>query len=98
MPLDSKQYNKMGYFAIASNGSLTTAHQDGATVAHPAPVAQGALPQGGSVVCEYNRSRGTIGFGWPGRAVVTAYINVPTNLRLVPAFVFRFDGDVVQLL
>jgi hypothetical protein len=87
-----------GYFASAWYGDLTSFHQNDAVLAQPLPLLQGKLPQGGIVVCEYNRTKGTIGFGWPGRKIVLAYINLPYRPLLVPAFCVGYVGDRIDLI
>ena len=98
LPLDSRQYDKVGYYARACNGNVTSYHQPDATTAQPAPAWQGQLPQGGIVRCEHDLARGTVSFGWPGKAMVVAYTGVPAEPRLLPAFCLCYVGDCVQLV
>ncbi len=98
LPLDSLQYDKVGFYAYAGNGDVTGCHQPGATIAQPPPAAQGTLPQGGIILCEYDRARGTIGFGWAGKAVAVSYTGVPWEPQLVPAFHLPNIGDCVELV
>ena len=98
LPLDSPQYDKVGYYAFACNGDVTDCHQRDATTAQPAPACQGQLPQGGIVRCEHDLARGTVSFGWPGKAMVVAYTGVPAEPRLLPAFCLRDVGDCVELV
>ncbi len=97
LPLDSQQWNKVGFYAF-SRGDVTRYHQPGATIAQPPPAAQGELPQGGIIRCEYDRARGTIGFGWPGKAVAVSYTGVPREPQLLPAFHLASVGDCVELV
>ncbi len=92
LPLDSQQWNKVGFYAYANTGDVW--HQPGARC----PAKQGQLPQGGIILCEYDRARGTIGFGWAGKAVVVSYTGVPREPQLLPAFCLLFVGDCVELV
>ena len=98
LPLDSQQYDKVGYYAFANDGDVTSYHQPDATTAQPAPPYPGPLPQGGIVRCEHDLARGTVSFGWPGKAMVVAYTGVPAEPRLLPAFCLWSEGDCVQLV
>jgi hypothetical protein len=98
LPLDSEQCLRVGFYAGAYNGELTSNHQPGATIALPPPAKQGMLPQGGTIVCEYDRAGGTIGFGWAGKAVVVSYTGVPREPQLLPAFLLCHVGSSVELV
>ncbi len=98
LPLDSIQYYKVGFYAYANDGNVTSYQQPGATIAQPPPANQGRLPQGGIIRCEYDRARGTIGFGWAGKAVAVSYTGVPREPQLLPAFCFYSVGDCVELV
>lgn len=98
LPLDSPQNHKVGFYANAHNGNVTSYHQPGATIAQPPPALQGQLPQGGIILCEYDRARGTIGFGWAGKAVTVSYTGVPREPQLLPAFCLYYVGDCVELV
>ena len=98
LPLDSQQCDKIGFYAYASSGNVTSYHQPGATIAQPPPADQGQLPQGGIILCEYDRARGTIGFGWAGKAVAVSYTGVPREPQLLPAFILAYVGDCVELV
>ena len=98
LPLDSEQCDKVGFYAYAGNGDVTGFHQPGATIAQPPPASQGRLPQGGIILCEYDRARGTIGFGWAGKAVAVSYTGVPREPQLLPAFLLRDVGVCVELV
>jgi hypothetical protein len=98
LPLDSQQYSQVGFWALAYNGDVTSYHQPGATIAQLPPAKQGRLPQGGIILCEYDRARGTIGFGWAGKAVVVSCTSVPREPQLLPAFCLCFVGDSVELV
>ena len=98
LPLDSQQLDKVGFYAFAHNGYVTGYHQPGATIAQPPPAKQGQLPQGGIILCEYDRARGTIGFGWAGKAVAVSYTGVPREPQLLPAFHLCYVGDCVELV
>ena len=95
--LDSEQIY-VGFYAWAYNGHVTSFHQPGATIAQPPPALQGQLPQGGIILCEYDRARGTIGFGWAGKAVAVSYTGVPREPQLLPAFLLCSVGDCVELV
>ena len=97
LPLDSEQYDKVGFYAFAYDGNVTGFHQPGATIAQPPPAYQGQLPQGGIILCEYDRARGTIGFGWAGKAVAVSYTGVPREPQLLPAFLLCSVGNCVEL-
>ena len=98
LPLDSEQFRKVGFYALAHNGKVTGYHQPGAIIAQPRPASQGRLPQGGIILCEYDRARGTIGFGWAGKAVAVSYTGVPREPQLLPAFHLCCVGDCVELV
>ena len=98
LPLDSNQYRQVGFYAYANDGDFTSYHQPGATIAQPPPAWQGELPQGGIILCEYDRARGTIGFGWAGKAVAVSYTGVPREPQLLPAFCLHDVGDCVELV
>jgi hypothetical protein len=98
LPLSDRSFSKVGFYAYAWDGDVTSHHQPGATIAQPPPAKQGKLPQGGIIVCEYDRARGTIGFGWAGKAVAVSYTGVPREPQLLPAFHLRWDGDCVELV
>ena len=98
LPLDSQQFYKVGFYACAYDGDVTSYHQPGATIAQPPPADQGRLPQGGIILCEYDRARGTIGFGWAGKAVAVSYTGVPREPQLLPAFCLQYVGDCVELV
>ena len=98
LPLDSQQFQKVGFYAYAAYGDITLFHQPGATIAQPPPALQGRLPQGGIILCEYDRARGTIGFGWAGKAVAVSYTGVPREPQLLPAFLLYTVGDCVELV
>ncbi len=99
LPLDGVQYDKLGFYAQASDGNLTSYGQkEEGSVAEPSPGEQGLLPQGGIVRCEYDRGKGTIGFGWPGKAVVVCRVNVAKEPQLFPAFLLGYGGDSVELV
>ncbi len=97
LPLDSQPYN-VGFYAFAHTGDVTNYYQPGATIAQPPPANQGQLPQGGIILCEYDRARGTIGFGWAGKAVAVSYTGVPREPQLLPAFHLYSVGDCVELV
>jgi hypothetical protein len=96
--LDRLQFNKVGFYGYAGNGDVTYCHQLRATIAQPPPANQGQLPQGGIIVCEYDRARGTIGFGWAGKAVAVSYTGVPREPQLLPAIHLCGVGDCVELV
>ncbi len=98
LPLDSQQFDKVGFYAFAYNGNVTDIHQPDATRAQPPPADQDRLPQGGIILCEYDRARGTIGFGWAGKAVAVSYTGVPREPQLLPAFHLASVGDCVELV
>ncbi len=102
LPLDSEQFGNVGFYAYANDGDVTSCHQPlpsvGAAIAQPHPAVQGQLPQGGIILCEYDRARGTIGFGWAGKAVAVSYTGVPREPQLLPAFHLRNVGDCVELV
>jgi hypothetical protein len=102
MSLDRQQYRQLGFYRNAYDGAFYGVHQPGVIYAQPpdfnSPVAFGQLPQDGVIVCEYDRTRATIAFGWPGVALQVTYQNVPSEPQLVPAFHFAFEGDSVELL
>jgi hypothetical protein len=96
LPLDSDQCQKVGFYAYSNNCDFTVYHQPGATVAQPPPGWQGKW--GGIILCEYDRARGTIGFGWAGKAVAVIYTGVPREPQLLPAFHLCSVGDCVELV
>ena len=98
LPLNRRQFEQVGFYAYAYNGDVTSYHQPGATIAQPPPAHQGQLPQGGIILCEYDRARGTIGFGWAGKAVAVSYTGVPREPQLLPAFCLVCVGDCVELV
>ncbi len=101
LPLDSEQCFKVGFYANAS-GDVTSYHEplyaSGDVLKLPPTAKQGMLPQGEIIVCEYDRARGTIGFGWAGKAVELWYNRVPREPQLLPACHFHCEGDCVELV
>ncbi len=98
LPLGSPQYCRMGYYASAYTGCLTTNHQAGATIPNPSLLPFGKLPQDGVITCIYNRTKGTLSFQWQGGKAVIAYSKVPCKPQLFPAVLFANEGDCVELL
>ncbi len=97
LSLDSPQYRHVGFYMNAASGDEKC--QPGATVV---PRSIGTyvfkLPQDAIIVCEYDRVRGTIAFGWAGGAVIQTYTSVPKEPQLLPAFLLGNVGDSIELV
>ena len=95
MPLQGRQYPTVGYWTNCQNGDLIWCFQPpGATMRVNK---QGRLPQSGEVISVYDRTQGRVSFQWPDSQPQVAFIQVPMEPQLYPAFVFCYKGDCVEL-
>ena len=96
MPLQGRHYPNFGYWANCMTGDLNWCYQPPGATTQAAK--QGRLLQNGKVISVYDRTNGTVSFQWQDQPPQSAFIHVPKEPQLYPAFVFCYKGDTVELL